>query len=68
MQGYPLAFVHETRSLAVDNHGCPQCLAPAGHPCLSKRPGRTRRAVHGPRFDLATVSRRLRQRLYSAET
>ena len=71
---YTYAQVLETRQRAVASHACPQCRAPEGIPCLSKRPGRYRKAVHGPRFDLAmgkrprdhTLSRVLPQRLYEA--
>jgi len=73
---YSTDLVREMRRLAIANHTCPQCLAPAGHPCLSKRPGKVRVSTHGPRFDLAMgrtprdhtkvrPSRRLPQRLWS---
>lgn len=70
---YSYEQVLETRQRAVSRHACPQCLAPEGIPCLSKKPGRFRKAVHGPRFDLAmdktprdhTVDRRRPQQFYS---
>lgn len=72
---YSYEQVLETRQLAVSNHTCPQCLAPEGVRCLGKRPGKTRKAVHGPRFDLAmgrnprdhTIDRRKPQPLFTAQ-
>lgn len=74
MPHYTKAFVNEMRALAIATQTCPQCIAPPGSRCLSKKPGHVRKTVHGPRFDLAmgrqprdhTIDRRRVQPLWEA--